>query len=402
MPKKKTFFDKKISRREFIKKSVIVIGGVSLGVYTIKANVFKDVDTISSFTFRNDAPTELWKWSREADFYVKNGNEVQCNLCPRGCFLGPGDRGYCRARVNIDGKLYTLTYGNPSSVHIDPIEKKPFFHYLPGTKAFSLSTNGCNLRCMYCQNWDISQKRPEDTKNYDLLPETLAEAVAQARTKDSTVKSTAFTYSDPLAFYEYMVDSAKLLRKEGIKTVVVTAGYFTPESMKKLTENVDAIKIDLKGFNENFYREVTSAHLDGVLEATKIVNKSDAWLEIVNLIVPTLNDNMEEIRDMSKWLVDNVGKNVPLHFSRFHPDYKLRNLPPTPMDSLTKAREIAMEEGNNYVYIGNVPHADYENTYCPECNELVIERIGYVIRQNNLINGKCPECGETIAGVWEA
>ncbi|NQV09328.1 AmmeMemoRadiSam system radical SAM enzyme [Candidatus Woesearchaeota archaeon] len=399
--KKKTFLDKNITRREFVKKSIIVVGGVSLAVYAIKNSLFKDVDTISTFTFRNDAPEELWKWSREADFYSKNGKEVQCNLCPRGCFLGPADRGYCRTRINKDGKLYTLSYGNPTSVHVDPIEKKPLFHYLPGTKAFSIATNGCNLRCLYCQNWDISQKKPEETKFFDLLPEALVEAVVQAKEKDPALSSVAYTYSDPLAFYEYMVDSAKLLRKQGIKTVVITAGYFTPESMKELARNVDAIKIDLKGFNEDFYREVTSAHLDGVLEAIKIVNKSDAWLEIVNLLVPTLNDDMDEMRDMSRWVVDNIGKDVPIHFSRFHPDYKLRNLPATPINSLKKAREIAIEEGINYAYIGNVPHDDYENTYCPKCKSIAIERIGYIIKQNNIVDGKCSECGERIAGVWK-
>jgi len=400
MAKKKSFFEKEINRREFVKKSLIAVGGMSLGVYAIKKYLFKDVNTISSFTFRNDAPKGLWKWSREADFYVKNGNEVQCTLCPRECFLGPGDRGFCRTRVNIGGKLYTLSYGNPSSIHIDPIEKKPLFHFLPGTKAFSIATNGCNLRCLYCQNWDISQKKPEDTKNYDLMPEKLVEAVLQAKAKDPSVKSVAFTYSDPIAFYEYTIDSARLLRKQGIKSSIVTGGYYAKETMRNMTKNVDAIKIDLKGFTEKFYKEVTSGHLDAVLEAIKIVNKSDALLELVNLVVPTLNDNMETIRDMSKWIKDNLGKNVPIHFSRFHPDYKLRNLPATPLDTLTKAREIAIEEGNNYVYIGNVPHKDYENTYCPKCEALLVERVGYIIRQNNIINNKCVECGEKIHGIW--
>lgn len=394
------FLNQKLSRREFIKKGIVAIGGLALAGYTIDRLLMgKSKDAFSSI-FKNDAPSTLWKWSREADHYITLQNAVQCKLCPHECILNKNDRGRCRTRVNIDNKLYTLTYGNPCSVNVDPIEKKPLYHFLPGTGAFSLSTAGCNLHCLYCQNWQISQFGPEDTRNYDLMPDDTVKAVLQAKAQNPLVKSIAYTYGEPTSFYEYMKDTSKLAGKQGIKNVVITAGYMQEKPMKELCKYVDAIKVDLKGFNDAFMKKVTGSTLEPELKAIKTIHQSKVWLEIVYLMIPTMNDNMEEIRQMSEWLIENCDKDVPVHFSRFHPLYKLTNLPATPLETLKKARKVSMDAGLNYVYVGNVPHGDYENTYCPKCKKLVIERIGYIIKQNNIKDGKCVFCGKEIKGVW--
>ncbi|RLI90286.1 MAG: AmmeMemoRadiSam system radical SAM enzyme [Candidatus Altiarchaeales archaeon] len=343
----------------------------------------------------------MWKWSKEAYFYERFPSYVKCRLCPHGCILNEGDRGRCRVRVNFKGRLYTLVYGNPCAVHIDPIEKKPLFHFLPGSFAFSIATAGCNLRCKYCQNWEISQFPPEETKNYDLMPENLVRAVTLERKKNERLRSIAYTYSEPTVFYEYMSDTARISKREGIRNVVITAGYINEKPLKELAKEVDAIKIDLKGFNERFYREVVEGELERVLKSCKISYKKAKCFEIVNLVVPTLNDSLDEIRELSRWIKENLSRDVPLHFSRFYPRYKLKNLPPTPLETLKKAREIALEEGLNFVYIGNVPHGEHENTYCPKCGKLLIERIGYFVKENNIIEGRCKFCGERIPGVWE-
>lgn len=393
------FFEQKLTRREFIKKSAIGIGALAFGAYTIKGLLMRPHTYMKDRTFRDKAPSELWKWSKEARFYTKlQNNEINCNLCPHNCYLLPDDRGFCRTCVNKNGKLYSITYGNPCSVHIDPIEKKPLFHFLPGTKAFSLSTAGCNLRCLFCQNWEISQFEPEETNNIDLMPDKTVYAVLYEKNKDSSVKTITYTYGEPVAYYDYMLDTAKIAKQNNIKNVVITAGYINEEPLKELAKTVDAIKIDLKGFNENFYRKVTSSELSHTLNAIKTTYKN-SWLEIVNLIVPTLNDDMEEIKQMAEWL-KSVNKDIPLHFSRFSPQFKLPHLPPTPMETLLKAREVALDAGLNYVYIGNVPHGDYENTYCPKCKQVVIERYGYFITKYLIKDGKCTVCEEKIAGVF--
>ncbi len=401
--KVENFLNRKLTRREFIKKSMIGIGALALGAYTLNNYFIKRADTTFSGIFRKDAPTELWKWSKESYFYdVLDKNTVQCKTCPHKCVLGLNDRGRCRTRVNLQNKLYNVAYGNPCSMHIDPIEKKPFFHFLPGTSAFSISTAGCNFRCLYCQNWEIAQFRPEDTNNVDFMPDRLVGAALYAKQQNPSVKSIAYTYGEPVAFYEYMLDTAKLAKVNGMKNVIITNGYLNEEPINKLNKYLDAVKIDFKGFSERFYKKVIQADLDENLKSIKNYYKTANFLELVVLIVPTLNDDMDEIKAMTEWAKDNLSKDVPIHFSRFHPDYKLKNLPPTPMETLKKAREIAMDVGMNYVYIGNVPHGDYENTYCPKEKHICIERIGYVIKQYNIKDGKCTICGEKIAGVWEA
>ncbi len=388
-----------ISRRDFIKKGIIGIAGIGFGAYCIKY-LNNLPGGLTYKTFKNSAPDKLWKWSREAYYYRPFGGKARCMLCPFECILDRDERGICRTRVNKDNRIYSLTYGNPCTYNTDPIEKKPLYHFLPGSLAFTLATAGCNLRCKFCQNWEISQSMPEDLKSYDMLPEKTVETALNQKNIFPNLKTIAYSYSEPVAFYDYMIDTAGIGRERGFKNAVITAGYINREPLKELAGKVDAIKIDLKGFNEKFYREVTEVELDGVLEAIKVAHSQDVLLEIVNLVVPTLNDNMEELRQMSEWIRENAGRDVPLHFSRFHPNYKLRNLPPTPMDTLLNARETALDAGLNYVYIGNVPHGDYENTYCPKCRELVIERTGYLIKQNNIREGKCSACGREIAGVW--
>ena len=323
-------------------------------------------------------------------------NHVKCQLCPRGCIISEGHRGECRVRENQGGKLYTMVYGNPCAVHVDPIEKKPFNHFLPTTLAFSLATAGCNLHCLYCQNWQISQFPPEETDNVDLPPE---EVVQWALKTDS--RSIAYTYSEPTVFYEYMLDTARLAQPAGVRNVVITAGYINPAPLRELCRAVDAIRIDFKGYNEEFYEKVCSGTLAPVLESIKAVHEEGVHLELPILVVPTLNDDEDEIRGMCRWIVDNVGPDVPVHFNRFTPLYKLQNLPTTPVETLERAREIGTEEGINYIYIGNVPGHSANNTYCAHCGKLIIGRMGFYVTEYHLVEGKCEYCGNPIPGVWE-
>ena len=336
-------------------------------------------------------------FEKEAMFYEKlEEGEIKCKLCPKECEIGDRERGWCGVRENRDGVYYTLVYGNPCAGTPDPIEKKPFFHFLPGTWAFSIATAGCNLKCKFCQNWAISQSRPEETDNVPLPPEDVVE-----KTNLANCRSIAYTYSEPTVFYEYMLDSARSGREAGLNSVVISAGFMNPEPMKQLCEHVDAIKIDLKSIRDKFYGDICSAELKPVLDTLKVLRDSGMWYEIVYLVIPTLNDSDEELKDTARWVHDNLGPDVPLHFSRFYRSYQLRNLPPTDPKKLTVARDMAMDIGLNYVYVGNVAGHPGESTYCPRCGERVIYRNGYRIRQNNLVNGRCKSCDEKIPGVWD-
>ncbi len=284
------------------------------------------------------------------------------------------------------------------SVHIDPIEKKPVYHMLPGSRIFSIATVGCNLKCSFCQNWEISQCYPEEVKNPTkiLTPEeVVAAAIA------NNCNSIAYTYSEPIVFYEYVLDTAKLAKEKGLKNVLVSAGYINPEPLKKLAPYFDVIKIDLKGFNKQFYRKIVGGDLEYVLAALKELKKQGVMTEIVNLVVPTLNDDMAEITKMCEWIYNNMGPDTPLFFSRFTPQYKLANLPTTPIETLEKAREIALKSGLRYVYIGNVPGHPGENTYCPKCGRVLIRRYGYAVLENNIRKGRCVFCMEKIPGIWD-
>jgi len=322
--------------------------------------------------------------------------KVQCELCPKLCLIEPGQSGECRVRINIDGVLRTVVYGYPCSMHIDPVEKKPLFHFLPGTGILSIATVGCNLHCKNCQNWEISQANPEDVPAVFCPPERLV-----ALTKRNNCPSLAYTYTDPIIYYEYTYDAAKLAKEANIRNVLVTAGYINEGPWKKLLEYVDAANIDLKGISDDFYRQVCSGTLKPVQNALIVAKASGILVEVTNLIIPTLNDKPEQIRQLTRWVKVNLGGETPLHFSRFSPRYKMRHLPPTSLKTLDMAREIAMEEGLNYVYIGNISSKEGQNTYCPACKSLLIERSGFTILQNRLKDGYCPDCGREIYGVWK-
>lgn len=331
----------------------------------------------------------------EAMWYKKLADgSVQCELCPFRCVLSEGQRGICGVRANVGGKLRALTYGKPVAMHVDPIEKKPLFHFLPGTKSFSIATVGCNLSCNFCQNWTISQALPEEGEHANVSPE---EVVAQALA--TGCKSIAYTYSEPTVFYEYMYDTGKLAHKAGLKNVWVTCGYINEKPLRKLCEVIDAANVDLKG-PESFYNEYTRSSREPVLRTLRILREEGVWVEVTNLIIPGANDDPDTIRAMCRWLVDSLGPDVPLHFSRFHPNYKLTDRPPTPVETLHMARQIALEEGLLYVYIGNVPGDDGEDTYCPPTGEKVIDRLGFWIISYKLgPDGTCAN-GYKISGVW--
>ena len=337
------------------------------------------------------------KWSREALFYMPTPEGLKCLKCPHGCLLGEGDSGICRNRVNYGGKLYTIAYGNPCAVHIDPIEKKPLFHFLPSTRAFSIAAAGCNLRCLNCQNWEISQKSPRETENADLMPDRVVAGCA-----DSGCASIAYTYSEPNTFYEYAYDTAVIARKHGIRNVWKSSGYINEQPLRRLCRVIDAANIDLKGFDDDVYLKLNSARLAPVLRTLEIFHEEGVWLEITNLVVPTWTDDLDVIRKMCDWLAAHSLQDAPLHFSRFTPLYKLSQLAPTPVDTLEKAHAIAKEAGLRYVYIGNVPGHNAENTYCPRCNAIAVERRGFAVLAMAIRNGLCAKCGARIPGVWGA
>lgn len=322
--------------------------------------------------------------------------KVQCQLCPKQCLIQPGQSGECRVRVNIDGQLQTVVYGYPCSIHIDPIEKKPFFHFLPATETLSLATVGCNLHCKNCQNWEISQQNPEDSQAVFCPPEKL---VALAKT--NSCPSLSYTYTDPVIYYEYALDSSKLAKASGIRNTLVTAGYINKEPLKRLLKFVDAARIDLKSMSDDFYRDVCSATLKPVLDSLVLTKSTGVHLEVINLVIPTLNDSPEQIRTLARWVKTNLGADTPLHFSQFYPQYKMQYLPPTSAETLDTARQIAFSEGMQFVYIGNITSKEGQNTYCPGCKTLLIERSGFTVLKNQLKNGTCPSCGKEIYGVWK-
>ncbi|MDE1920875.1 MAG: AmmeMemoRadiSam system radical SAM enzyme [Candidatus Omnitrophica bacterium] len=332
----------------------------------------------------------------EALYYSKlYGGLVQCKLCPNLCILAPGEYGICKARKNINGKLYSLVYGKIAAAHLDPIEKKPFFHVLPGAQAFSIATTGCNIQCLFCQNWEISQAFPFDVPTRSASPkQVVQEALA------SGARAIAFTYSEPVISYEYVLDIAKLAKQAGLKTLMVSNGYIEQKPLKRLLKYIDAFKVDFKGFDEKFYTRLTAGHLQPVLETMKTIHQSGVWLEIVTLLVTGQNDSDRQIRGLADWIKTNLGDDVPLHFSRFYPQYKLLNVPPTPPETVIRARDIAMQEGLKYVYTGNIDYPPGEITFCPESGEKVIVRRGMFTIYNGLVNGACSD-GEKIPGIWD-
>ncbi|MBN2143142.1 MAG: AmmeMemoRadiSam system radical SAM enzyme [Candidatus Aureabacteria bacterium] len=320
---------------------------------------------------------------------------VQCELCPKGCIILPGHRGECRIRINLDGKLTAVTYGYPCSLHVDPVEKKPLFHFFPGSRILSLATVGCNLHCKFCQNWEISQADPENVEAFYLPPESLPKTASSY-----DCRLIAYTYTDPVAFYEYTLDSCRASKKAGIKNVLVTAGYLNTPPLKELYAFSDAANIDLKAYSDSFYQQICGGSLKPVLNALVLAKEMGVWLEVTNLIIPTLNDSDKDIQALCQWMKTNLGKDTPLHFSRFFPMYLMQNLPPTPSRTLEKAFQIAKSVGLDYVYIGNLSTKNGENTFCPNCRKKLIQRDRYVILENNLEKGQCPGCQTKIPGVW--
>jgi len=321
---------------------------------------------------------------------------VRCELCPRQCQVADQERGWCGVRENQSGVYQTLVYGTLCAANVDPIEKKPLFHYLPGTTAFSVATAGCNMECKFCQNWRISQYRPEQVESVLVPPDRLV-----ATAKRYGAPTIAHTYSEPVIFYEYMYDSAALARKAGIGSVMISNGYIQPKALRDLCEHLTAVKIDLKAFTEDFYRKICRGKLKPVLEALEVLRDVGIWYEIVVLVIPTLNDSQQEIQQMCKWVASNLGPDVPIHFTRFHPMYRLKNLPVTPVATLERARKVALDAGLHFAYVGNVPFHPGESTYCPSCNERLIHRVGYKILENAIGQaGTCPKCNRKIPGVW--
>jgi len=323
------------------------------------------------------------------------GGEVRCELCPRRCRVGQGKRGACRVRENRGGRYYSLVYGNPCALHPDPIEKKPFFHVLPGTTAYSVATAGCNFHCKFCQNWEISQAAPEDLFNHDVPPESLV-----VRAREAAARSVAYTYVEPTVFTEYMLDTAQAARQAGLRNVYHSNGFINPEPLAALCRVLDAANIDLKGFSDAFYRDVCQGELPPVLATLTTLRRAGVHLEITNLVIPTLNDDLSRIREMCLWVKRELGSETPIHFSRFYPLYRLKNLPPTPVATLEQARATALAAGLEYVYIGNVPGHEAENTCCPRCKRVLIERSGFMVRAVRLAGGKCDRCGKPIPGIW--
>ena len=387
---KPDLFKKKLSRRDFCK--LCLYGSAGLALSPLLIDWFKK----SVFAFQRKSGTGFINL-KEAMYYEKiDENTIQCRLCPRNCVLKNGMRGFCRVREPRDGKHYSLVYGNPTAVHIDPIEKKPLFHFLPGTYAFSIATAGCNLRCKYCQNWEISQFPPDETFNYYLPPDEVVN-----KTSTSDCLTIAYTYTEPSVFYEYMLDTAKIAKAKGIRNIYHSNGSLNPEPLEELSLYLDGANIDLKGFTQEFYSKISEGYLDTVLNTLKILKKNGVHVEITNLVIPSLNDDLKIIREMCRWIRDELGEGVPVHFSRFYPTFKLKNLPPTPIRTLEKIHSIAKEEGLQYVYIGNVAGHKTESTYCPNDKKVLIKRAGYRILENNIINGKCKFCGMEIPGVWQ-
>jgi pyruvate formate lyase activating enzyme len=320
---------------------------------------------------------------------------VQCELCPRECVIGPGQSGDCRIRVNMDGKLVAVTYGYPCSVHVDPVEKKPVYHFLPGTPTFSLATAGCNLHCKNCQNWEISQQPPEAVAATWLPPDEVVRLAI-----DSGCASISYTYTDPVVFYEYVLDTSIRAREAGLRNILVTAGYIHEKPARELFRFTDVARVDLKALSESFYRDICEATLKPVLDTLALAREMGLHVELVHLIIPTLNDREEDLHALCRWTHDHLGPDTPLHFSRFHPQYRLSHLPPTPAETMNRARAIAEEVGMRYVYLGNILNDEAANTRCPGCRDAIIRRRGFDVLENRLREGRCPRCGKEIPGVW--
>lgn len=330
----------------------------------------------------------------DAKWWEIKNDKILCTLCPRYCLLGDGQNGFCYIRKNIDGKLYSLGYGRPTGFGLDPIEKKPLNHFYPGSKILSFGTAGCNLGCKFCQNWSISKAKLDEHNSFSASPEDVISIA-----KKNNAPSIAYTYNDPTIFGEYVIDISKLAREEGIKNVMVTAGYIDKQARKEVYKFIDAANVDLKAFTEKFYFKLTSSHLNDVLDTLIWIKKeTEVWLEITTLLIPDENDSHDEIKKISSWICKNLGDDVPLHFTAFHPDFKMRNKERTKLETLISAYQIAKSEGVKFVYLGNVFYEKGQSTYCPNCSTELIKRSWHDVIINRMRNNKCSKCGSEIAG----
>jgi pyruvate formate lyase activating enzyme len=383
-------------RRAFLTASALWLAGTASAhaFWPLKSKA-ADNDT-QGRVFKGQGPDRPWQWSREAHDYQKlSGQRVVCRICPNRCLLAPGDRSACRSKANIGGKLYSLAYGNPCAVNVDPVEKKPLYHFLPGSRVFSLAVAGCNFRCLNCQNWQISQFAPEQVQHSSLFPD---EAVAAAQ--QSSSQSIAYTYSEPITFYEYMLAISRRARPRGIKNLLISNGYINTQPLKELCRFLDGANINLKAFSDAIYRKLNGGRLEPVLETFKTLHLEKVHFEMTNLVVPGYTDDAEMVKKMCGWILENLGPDYPLHFLRFFPKYKLDRLAPTPVSTLARFRELAGAEGIHHVYLGNVPGHEGNHTYCPQCRKLIIERQGYQLSQYHLKGDRCAFCDARIAGVW--
>jgi pyruvate formate lyase activating enzyme len=362
------------TRREFIAKAAISAGAVA-----------------AATCLGGAAPASTCVRAR---YWHEMGDAVKCDLCPNACLLQPDQVSTCRVRQNKGGVLVTNGYANPCSVHTDPIEKKPLYHVLPGAKAFSIAVAGCNFRCKNCQNYTISQVSPLETSNEYLPPEQVVE-----QAKSEGARAIAYTYSEPTVWFEYMYDTAKLARQAGLRNVMVSNGYMNEGPMADLAKYMDAMNVDLKGFDEQVYHKLNAGNLPPILNALKVAHKNGVWIEVGTLVVPQWSDNLDNIRKMCAWIRENLGEQTPFHLLRFFPLYQLSYLFPTSTETLVAAQKIAHEEGLVHVYIGNVAGMD-QNTYCPSCKTVVVRREGYLILGTHIKNGGCEKCGAKIAGIW--
>ncbi len=342
-------------------------------------------------TFESQFPLVILK--KLARFWKRiEGKKVKCQLCPRFCTIAEGKRGFCRGRENEGGELYTLIYGSITAMGADPIEKKPLYHFWPGSLVFSISSVGCNFKCDFCQNWSLSQTGPENIHHEEVSPEEVVEL-----TKQYGCRGIAFTYNEPTIWWEYCYDVSKLAKRENLYTVYVTNGYMSLEAWQEIEPYIDAANVDVKAFEDGFYKKFAGVpSMEPVIQTCEWFVERGKHLEVTYLIIPGENDDTEEIRNFCRWVVGKLGSEVPVHFSRFFPHYKLLAKPPTPLESLERAYKLARDEGLKYVYLGNVPSTDGENTYCPECGELLIERVGFEILRYRVKGGICPNCGNKI------
>jgi pyruvate formate lyase activating enzyme len=378
----------RLDRRSFLKSALV--SGTALGVSGV-AQPVAGLASGAAAEHQDDA-----QFTTEARFYQKLANrKIKCKLCPRECTVGDKERGYCGVRENHGGTYYTLVHSRMAAAHVDPVEKKPLFHYLPGSVAFSLGTAGCNVNCKFCQNWEISQSRPEQVPAEYTPPHRVAELA-----KQYNCPTIAFTYSEPVVFAEYLMDTADAGHEAGVRSIVVSNGFMQEEALKAAYGKMDAVKIDLKAFSESYYQKVVTGQLKPVLETLVTLRKMGKWTEIVYLVLPTLNDSDQEIRGLAKWIKANLGPDVPLHFTQFHPQYLMKNMPITPVPTLERAKAIADAEGLHFVYIGNVPGHPAQNTYCPKCKRMLVERVGFTASKMLIRKSSCPFCQQPIPGVW--